>query len=102
MSEHLGDALIGLAALLAGGLLGGVFFGGLWWTVQRAVLSVAPARWFLGSLVVRSAVVLACFYAVGAGQPLRSALCLLGFVLARAIVLRFTRSPAAAMRPPCA
>ena len=45
MSEHLGDALIGLAALLAGGLLGGVFFGGLWWTVQRAVLSVAPARW---------------------------------------------------------
>lgn len=102
MLEHLGDAGVWLAALLAGGLLGGVFFGGLWWTVQRAAASAAPARWFLGSLVVRMVFVLAGFYAVGAGQPLRLGLCLLGFVLARAIVLRFTRPHAATMGPPCA
>jgi F1F0 ATPase subunit 2 len=91
-----------LAALLAGGMLGGVFFGGLWWTVQRASVSVAPARWFLGSLVVRTVFVLAGFYVVGAGQVARLGLCLLGFVLARAIVLRATRPPAAVMGPPCA
>ena len=102
MAEHHSDAGVWLLALLAGGLLGSAFFGGLWWTVQRAVVSAAPARWFLGSLVVRTAFVLAGFHAVGAGQPARLGLCLLGFVLARAIVLRFTRSPAAAMGPPCA
>ena len=102
MAEHLRGAAVWLAALLAGGLLGGVFFGALWWTVQHAAGSGATARWFLGSLVVRTALVLGGFYAVGAGQPLRLGLCLLGFVLARAIVLRVTRPPAAVMGPPCA
>jgi F1F0 ATPase subunit 2 len=102
MLEPLGDTGAGLAALLVGGLLGGVFFGGLWWTVQRAVVSAAPARWFLASLVVRCALVLAGFYAMDAGQPLRLGLCLMGFVLARAIVLRFTKPPAAVLGPPCA
>lgn len=101
MAEHLSDAGVWLLALLAGVALGGVFFGGLWWTVQRAVVSAAPARWFLGSLVVRSTLVLVGFYAVGANQPLRSGLCLLGFVLARAIVLRVTRPPATVRGPPC-
>ncbi len=102
MAEHLSDAGVWLTALLVGGLLGGVFFGGLWWTVQRAARSAAPARWFLGSLVVRTVVVLAGFYAVGGGQAARLGLCLLGFVLARAIVLRATRPPAAVVGPPCA
>ena len=102
MPEHLSDSLVWVAALLAGGLLGGVFFGGLWWTVQRAAVSALPARWFLGSLVVRTVFVLVGFYAVGAGQAARLGLCLLGFVLARAIVLRATRPRAAAMGPPCA
>lgn len=102
MPEHLSDAGVWLVALLAGGLLGGVFFGGLWWTVQHAAGSATPARWFLGSFVVRVALVLAGVYAVGAGQPLRLGLCLLGFALARAIVLRVTRPPATVMGPPCA
>jgi F1F0 ATPase subunit 2 len=82
----------GLAgSLLAGGALGAVFFGGLWWTVQRGAASPTPTRWFLGSFILRTATVLAGFYAVGAGQPVRLLLCLLGFLLARAIVLRLTR-----------
>lgn len=102
MLEPLSDAGAWLAALLVGGLLGGIFFGGLWWTVQHAAVSATPARWFLGSLVARLAIVLAGFHAFGAGQPLRLVLCLLGFVLARALVLRVTRPRAAGMGPPCA
>jgi F1F0 ATPase subunit 2 len=56
----------------------------------------------VGSLLVRTAAVLAGFYAVGAGQPVRMGLCLLGFLLARAAVVRATRPISAAMEPPCA
>lgn len=91
--------LAGIAALLAGGALGTVFFAGLWWTVRRAADSATPARWFIASLIVRTAIVLAGFYVVGAAQPLRLGLCLLGFVLARVLVLRITRPNPAALAP---
>ncbi|PKO63781.1 MAG: ATP synthase subunit I, partial [Betaproteobacteria bacterium HGW-Betaproteobacteria-16] len=47
------------------------------------------------------------FYAVGAGQPAQMGLCLLGFVLARTLVMRATKpAPGAAATtsgaPPCA
>jgi F1F0 ATPase subunit 2 len=96
------------AVLLGGGVLGAMFFGGLWWTIQRGAVSAVPGRWFLGSLVLRTAVVLAGFYVLGAGQPLRLGLCLLGFWLARVVVLRATRPASAALcpsayrEPPCA
>jgi F1F0 ATPase subunit 2 len=82
--------------MLWGVALGAVFFGGLWWTVQRGAVSPVPIRWFLGSMVLRTTIVLAGFYGVGAGQPMRTGLCLLGFLLARAIALRVTRPTPAA------
>lgn len=100
-----------IAAMLAGGALGTLFFAGLWWTVRRAADSATPARWFITSLIVRTAIVLAGFYVVGAAQPLQLGLCLLGFVLARVLVLRITRPGTAALassplhargKPPCA
>jgi len=100
MLEDGGVAWLWVASLLAGGALGAVFFGGLWWTVRRGAASPTPARWFLGSFVLRTATVLAGFYAVGAGQPLRLLLCMLGFLLARVIVLRMTRAePVAPVAP---
>lgn len=100
MSEYSGGPLIWAVALLAGVTLGVIFFGGLWWTVRRGASSPTPTRWFLGSLVLRTAIVLAGFHAVGAGQPLRLGLCLFGFLLARGIVLRATRPTPAAVTPP--
>ena len=91
MLDDSGGAWVWAGSLLAGGALGAVFFGGLWWTVQRGAASPTPARWFLGSFVLRTAIVLAGFYVVGVGQPVRLLVCLLGFLLARAIVLRLTR-----------
>jgi F1F0 ATPase subunit 2 len=82
-------------ALFAGASLGAVFFGGLWWTVQKGVTSQAPALWFLGSLVVRTGVILAGFYLVSQGHWSRLVACLLGFLVARVFVVRrLSRAPA--------
>lgn len=79
-------------ALLAGGALGVFYFGTLWWTVQRGVTSESPALWFLGSLLLRTGLVLAGFYFVAQGHWSRLVLCLIGFVVARVVVVnRLTR-----------
>ncbi len=81
--------LIPLALPLGAGLaLGAVFFGGLWWTVIRALSSRQPALWFLVSLLLRMSITLAGFFLVGRGNWDRWLACLLGFVGARCIVQR--------------
>jgi len=42
------------AGFLTGVLLGVMFFGGLWWTVQHGVSSERVALWFVGSMVLRT------------------------------------------------
>ena len=79
-------------ALVAGVLLGAIFFGGLWWTVRKCVSSKQPALWFFGSLLLRTSIVLAGFYFVAHGHWERLLVCLLGFVMARLIVTRLTRA----------
>ena len=78
-------------AWAAGGLLGAIFFGGLWWTVRRGVSSIQPALWFFGSLLLRMSVAMAGFYFVSGGHWQRMLLCLLGFVMARLLVIWLTR-----------
>lgn len=91
---------LAVAMLLAGSVLGAVFFGGLWWTVQRVAASPRPVPWLLGSLAVRTAIVVPGIYFVSAGRPVPLGLCLVGFVLARAIVLRVSRPRRGAAAPP--
>ena len=87
-------------ALVAGAMLGAFFFGGLWWTVQKGVTSDTPAFWFLGSLLLRTAVILAGFYFVSQGHWSTLVACLLGFLLARVIVVkRLARAPAEEQGP---
>ena len=75
-------------AFIAGASLGAFFVGGLWWTVQKGVSSESPAIWFLGSALLRTGVVLAGFYLVAQAHWSRLAACLLGFVIARVVVVR--------------
>lgn len=84
------DPFILVLAWLAGLLLGAVFFGGLWWTVRRGVASARPAVWFLVSLLLRLAIVLAGFYFVGQGDWRRLVACLVGFVIVRIFIARFS------------
>jgi F1F0 ATPase subunit 2 len=88
MTEAFGLVL----ALLGGVLLGAVFFGGLWWTVRKGVSSKQPALLFIGSLLLRTGIALAGFYFIGRGHWERLLVCLIGFVVARLFVMRFTRA----------
>jgi F1F0 ATPase subunit 2 len=89
MNELLQLALV----LLAGLLLGALFFGGLWWTVLKGVTARQPALWFGVSLLLRTGFVLAGFYLVSSADWKRLLLCLLGFIAARFIVIRLTDVP---------
>ena len=89
MNEWLTLALTGMAGLL----LGAIFFGGLWWTVRLGVASRRPALLFLGSMLLRTVVVVAGFYFVGDGHWQRLLACLFGFVIARIIVTRLAGPP---------
>jgi len=82
--------------LLAGGagvLLGVLFFGGLWWTVQRGLASRRPALWFVGSFVLRTSVVLAGMYVVSGGRWEALLASLVGVVVAPTPGLTRRRSP---------
>ena len=86
------NEILGLApAMAAGLLLGSMFFGGLYWTVRKGVSSMHPARWFFGSLLLRTGMTLAGFYLVSDGHWERLLVCLLGFTVARLTVTRLTR-----------
>lgn len=75
---------------IAGGLIGTLFFGGLWWTVRYALASRYAALWFTGGLLVRMSIVLTGFYFIGNAHWPRLLACLFGFVVSRVVVMRLT------------
>ena len=87
-----------LLAWVAGLFVGGIFFGGLWWTIRKGLSSNRSALWFLGSLLLRTSIALAGFYFAAGGHWERLLVCLLGFVMARLIVTWLTRP---AEQPSC-
>jgi len=86
------ETLTLVLVLVTGVFLGAVFFGGLWWTVQKGVSSKRSVLWFFGSLLLRTSIALAGFYLVARGHWERLLVCLLGFVIARLVVTRLTRA----------
>jgi len=93
------DSIGILLSLGAGLALGIVFFGGLWLTVRKGTTSSAPALWFLGSFLLRTAIVVAGFYFIVAGGHLaRLVAALIGFVIMRFIIMRWTRQREQAMQ----
>ncbi len=88
------DLLSLAAALIAGIMLGAFFFAGLWWTVRKGMASERVALWFIGSMLLRTGVVVLGFYFVLGDDWRRLVAGLLGFVAARLIVIWLTRSAA--------
>jgi F1F0 ATPase subunit 2 len=80
------EPLMLVLACVEGALLGAMFFGGLWWTVRKAVGSRQPALWFFGSLMLRMSVTSAGLFVASGGRWQRLLLSLLGFVVANGFV----------------
>jgi F1F0 ATPase subunit 2 len=85
MSDIIGWIAVGVAGMA----LGAFFFGGLWWTVKSSVSSPRPGLLVFASLLLRLGITLAGFYLVADDhwQPLVA--CLLGFVVARVVIVQF-------------
>ena len=77
-----------LPVLLAGVILGILFFGGLWWTIQRCVCAKSPALLFVGSLIVRTIFTMGGLYLFCHDDLKRWAVCTAGFLVGRGIMLK--------------
>lgn len=73
-------------------MLGVFFFAGLWWTVRQLGSSKHVALLFLTSMLLRTSVVLLGFYFILGDSWQRLLAGLLGFVIARIMIIRLTRS----------
>jgi F1F0 ATPase subunit 2 len=83
-----------LLVFCVGIILGAIFFGGLWWTVKKMQTVKRPALWFIVSFLARAMITLSGFYWVGEGEWLRLMLCILGFIVARFVIILMTNSNA--------
>lgn len=89
MSDMIGIVV----ALIVGGTVGILFFGGLWWTIQRGINSQWTALWFIGSLLLRMTAVIAGFYFISQHHWPRLVACVVGFVLARLVMVNWLGGP---------
>jgi F1F0 ATPase subunit 2 len=89
-----------LTAVLAGAVLGALFYTGLWWTVRHIAEFRRPGLSVMASMLLRMGLALGGFYFVADNQWTRLLLCLLGFLLSRVAVMWLTRVPANPQREP--
>lgn len=73
----------------AGVMLGLLFYGGLWITVRALPVTRSPVAITLGSLVFRTAAVLAGVVLVSRGQWQNALAYLVGFAIGRIVVSRY-------------
>lgn len=81
-----------LAMAFAAGLLaGGVYFWGLWWTINRMTGFVHPRLALLVSFMGRSLIALAVFYLASGGSAAGYLACAAGFLVVRVVAVRGAR-----------
>lgn len=94
------DPILHLAAAsLAGAFLALLYLSALWGSLRMITVFVRPGPWIVASSAARLAALMGGFWLVSAGQPLRLAATLVGFVVTRTIVVGLVRTrPAPAIR----
>ena len=80
-----------IVALIAGVALGGFYFGSLWWVLRQVASLRHPELLLLASFIVRTAITLTGFYLVMEGHWERIAACMVGFLLARTVLVYLLR-----------
>ncbi len=88
MSEILNMIL----SFIGGMLLGTLFFGGLWFTVRKLTSSKMPALLVLSSFLFRVSIALLGFYFIGLGDWRKLVACMIGFIIARFVIIHYTKS----------
>jgi F1F0 ATPase subunit 2 len=82
-----------VGSLGVGILIGAIFFGGLWWTIRKAVGNKQIAPLFFVSRMMRMSLALIGFYFVARGHWQNLVVCLIGFMIARFVIMRLTAIP---------
>jgi len=80
------------AMTVVGFCLGAMFFAVLWWTTNKGLTSNQPVLWFAGSFFGRTIVLLVSLYHLCNADWHRLIACLIGFTVARMILLRILPS----------
>jgi F1F0 ATPase subunit 2 len=86
------------AAAALGLILGGAYFGALWWTIGRLPGTSRPTFWLAGSFIVRISLAMGAFYLLLLQGVSALAAALVGFLLARFLWLRL-KSPGKKPKP---
>jgi F1F0 ATPase subunit 2 len=79
-----------IIALLIGFVLGIIFFGGLWITVNKTLGKNYATLWVVASFLIRISITLVGFYFASQGNLQRLLICLAAFIVARFLVIRLT------------
>ncbi len=80
-----------LPSLVAGAVLGIIFFGGLWLTIKKALHSKKVALLFVVSFILRMTIVLLGLYYASQNSWQKMLVCLAGFLIARTFIIRITQ-----------
>ena len=81
-------------AIVFGGVLATVYFGGLWWTIHRLRNSRQPLATYFASLLARLTIVLSGLYVLIIGFPSYAfALGLAGFMITKWFLVRWLTDP---------
>ena len=76
-------------AALAGAFLGILYFGGLWWTIQR-ISQAGQSVWLLAvSFILRTVLVIGGFFIITDGKLERLAVSMLTFFVTRFVFIRY-------------
>lgn len=82
------DILILGLGLFSGLVLGLLYFGGLWWTLEQLPRRSRPKLWLTQSYILRVAIALTGFYFIMRQSVVALFFCLFGFFFMRWILLR--------------
>jgi F1F0 ATPase subunit 2 len=74
---------------LAGAFLGILYFGGLWWTIQK-ISQAGQSVWLLAvSFILRTVLVIGGFFIITDGKLERLAISMLAFFVTRFVFIRY-------------
>jgi F1F0 ATPase subunit 2 len=79
--------ILGLG-LFSGLVLGLIYFGGLWWTLERLPRRPRPKLWLANSYILRVAITLTGFFFIMRQSVVSLFFCLFGFFFMRWLLVR--------------